>query len=188
MPFTHPSNIMEQVIPTMQYVDTWREFRTGVGKDSMGLDADALQNVTKGAQLAGMAAAGLKIEMMARCLAEGIKDTFLKIHALMVRHQDQKMQFQMRGKWVNVNPSEWRERTRVSANVGLGSGSREEARANLAMLGQMQEKAAQVGLIGPKQVYNSFVLGAGLMGYERPEQFIMDPASQEFAQFKAQNP
>ncbi len=97
MPFTHPSNIMEQVIPTMQYVDTWREFRTGVGKDSMGLDADALQNVTKGAALAGMAAAGLKIEMMARCLAEGIKDTFLKIHALMVRHQDQKMQFQMRG-------------------------------------------------------------------------------------------
>ena len=188
MPFQHPSNIMEQVVPTMQYVDTWREFRTGVGKDSMGLDADALQNVTKGAQLAGMAAAGLKIEMMARCLAEGIKDTFQKIHALMVRHQDQAMQFQLRGKWVNVNPSEWRERTRVSANVGLGSGSREEARANLMMLEQMQEKIGAMGLVGPKQAYATFVMGCGLLGYEQPERFVMDPSSEEFAQWQAQHP
>ncbi|MDE2101727.1 MAG: hypothetical protein KGL39_31060 [Patescibacteria group bacterium] len=188
MPFTHPSNLMEQVLPMIQEVDHWREFRTGVGKDTVGLDADALQNVTKGGQLAGLAAAGLKIEMIARNLAEGLKDTFLKIHALMVRHQDQAMQFQLRGKWVTVNPKDWRERTRVSANVGLGSGTREEARANLMLLEQMQEKIAQMGLIGPKQAYETFVMGAHLLGYEQPERFAMDPSSQEYQQFRQQNP
>src|SRR6185312_7353881 len=142
MPFTHPTNIMEQVVPAMQFVDTWREFRTGIGKDTVGIDADALQNVTKGGQLAGMAAAGLKVELIARCLAEGLKDVFLKIRALMVRHQDQPLQLQMRGKWVNVDPTQWRDRTRVSPNVGLGSGTREESRNNLMLLATMQEKIA----------------------------------------------
>ena len=188
MPFQHPSNMMQQVIPTMQYVDTWREFRTGVGKDTVGIDADALQNVTKGGQLAGMAAAGLKIELIARCLAEGLKDAFLKIRALMVRHQNQPLQFQMAGKWVNVNPSEWGERTRVTPNVGLGSGTREESRQNLMLLASMQEKIAPLGLIGPKQAYQTFKTGATLLGYEQPERFAMDPDSDEFEQWQAQHP
>lgn len=188
MPLTHPSNLMEQVIPMMQYVDTWREFRTGVGKDTVGVDADALQNVTKGGQLAGMAAAGLKIELIARCLAEGIKDVFLKIRALMVRHQNQPLQFQMAGKWVKLDPSQWRDRTRVSANVGLGSGTREEARANLMLLATMQEKLAPLGLVGPKQAYETFKTGANLLGYEHPERFAMDPDSDEFAQWQQQHP
>lgn len=186
MPFTQPNNVMENAVPFMQYVDQWRAMRTGVGEHTMGVDADALQDVTKGGQLAAMSAASLKIEMMARLLAEGIKDVFLKIHALLIRHQDEPMRFQMGSEWVEVDPSKWRKRTRVSANVGLGSGNREEARANLAMLTGMQEKIAQMGLIGPTQAYNSFKLGVALLGYEHPEQFAMDPASKEFQQAQAQ--
>lgn len=188
MPFQNPSNLMEQVIPMMQYVDTWREFRTGVGKDTVGIDADALQNVTKGGQLAGMAAAGLKIELIARCLAEGLKDAFLKVRALMVRHQSQGIQFQMRGKWVTVDPTQWRERTRVSPNVGLGSGTREDARSNLASLFQMQQQLAPLGLVGPKQAYETFKTGMTLLGFDQPERYAMDPSSEEYQQWMAQHP
>ena len=182
MPFQHPSNLMDQVIPMMQYVDTWRTMRTGVGEHTMGLDADALQDVTKGGQLAAMSAASLKIEMIARLLAEGLKDVFLKIHALLIRHQDQPLKFQMGSQWVEELPTSWKKRTRISPNVGLGSGNREEARANLAMLNGMQDKAAQFGLIGPQQMYNTFKLGVSLLGYEHPEQFAMDPKSPEYKQ------
>lgn len=188
MQFEHPSNMMEQVIPTMEYVDSWREMRTGVGKDTVGVDAEALQNVTKAGQLAGMAAASLKTELIARCLAEGLKDVFLKIRALMVRHQTQPIQFQMSGKWVNVDPTQWRDRTRVSPNVGLGSGTREESRANIMLLGTMQEKLEPLGLIGPKQAYETFKRGAMLLGFDQPERFAMDPASDEFAQWQKDHP
>lgn len=188
MPFSHPSNMMSQVIPTMEYVDTWREMRTGIGKDTMGVDADALQNVTKGGQLAGMAAAGLKTELIARCLAEGLKDVFLKIRALMVKHQNQPVQFQMRGKWVNVDPTQWRDRTRVSPNVGLGSGTREEARANLMLLAQAMKEMGQFGLVGPQQAFTWFKRAATLLGFEQPEQFVMDPDSDEFKEWQAQHP
>lgn len=186
MPLTQPNNVMDQAVPFMQYVDTWRTMRTGVGEHTMGVDADALQDVTKGGQLAAMSAASLKIEMIARLLAEGLKDVFLKIHALLIRHQDQPMSFQMGSQWLQENPSQWRKRTRVSPNVGLGSGNREEARANLTMLGAMQEKVANFGLIGPQQVYNSFKLGVSLLGYEHPEEFAMDPSTPQFQQMMRQ--
>ena len=47
----------------------------------MGLDADELQNVTKGGQLAAMSAQALIVELIARFLAEGLRHIFLKIHS-----------------------------------------------------------------------------------------------------------
>src|SRR6185312_13067577 len=70
--FTQPSNLTEQVIPALEYVDKLRTERTGIGKGTMGLDADALQTVTKGGQLASMSAATLILELIARLLAEGV--------------------------------------------------------------------------------------------------------------------
>jgi len=186
MPFEHPSNLMEQVVPMMQYVDKWREFRTGVGEDTVMPDADSLQNVTMGGQLAGMAAAGLKIELIARCLAEGLKDVMLKIRAMLVRHQNQPLNFRMRGKWVTVDPTSWREdRRTVSPNVGLGSGNRPEARQNLMLLGQAMGQVPE--LVSPKQKYNAFKLLCSVLGFDQPEQFAMDPSTPEFQQWQQQN-
>ncbi len=188
-PFQMPSNLVDQIAPMMQVVDKWREYRTGVGESTMMPDADSLQNVTAAGQLAGMAAAGLKIELIARCLAEGLKDTFLKIRNLLVRHQDQAMQFRLRGKFVTVNPSTWRSsRSGVSPNVGLGSGNRPEARQNLLFLGNAMKEMGGFGLVGPKQAYAWFQRVAMTLGEEQPEQFVMDPASREYKQWVAAHP
>jgi hypothetical protein len=186
MPFVQPSNLMQQILPAMEYCDLQREMRTGIGKDTMGVDADALQDVTKGGQLAAMSAAAMKVELVARLLAEGVKEVFTKIHKLLMRHQDKPMTLRLTDRWVDVNPGDWRERTQVSVNVGLGSGNREEARANLMMLAQMQEKVASFGLVGPKQAYETFKVGSHLLGYENPTQFAMDPDSDEYKQAMAQ--
>lgn len=187
MPLTTPSNMMEQVVPALEYCDLQREMRTGIGKDTMGVDADALQDVTKGGQLAAMSAAALKVELVARLLAEGVKDVFGKVHRLLMRHQDKPMTLQLTGRWVDVDPSQWRERTQVSINVGLGSGNREESRANLMMMAQAQNQIGQAfGLVGPKQAYETFKALSHLLGFENPTQFVMDPDSQEYQQMQAQ--
>lgn len=182
MPLVQPSNLVEQVIPAMEYTDRLREMRTGVGRDTMGLDADALQDVTKGGQLAAMSAASLKIELIARLLAEGVKDIFTKIHNCLIRHHDGELLFESAGRWVKTDPTSWRRRSKVTPNVGLGSGNREEARANLNMLSTMQEKLGQFGLVGPQQMYETFKRGCEVLGFENPQAFAMDPKSQEYAQ------
>jgi hypothetical protein len=187
MPFVQPSNLMQQILPALEYCDLQREMRTGIGKDTMGVDADALQDVTKGGQLASMAAAAKKVQLMARLLAEGLKDVFQKIHNLLRRHQDEQMTVPLTNKqWLTVNPAEWSERTELVINVGLGSGTREEARANVMFLGQAQKELAQFGLVGPKQAYNTFRKMVHLLGFEDPDEFAMDPDSDEFKQVQAQ--
>ena len=187
VPFVQPSNLMQQILPALEYCDLQREMRTGIGKDTMGVDADALQDVTKGGQLAAMSAAAMKVELVARLLAEGVKEVFSKIHKLLMRHQDKPMTLKLTNRWIDVNPGDWRERTQVSVNVGLGSGNREEARANVMLLGQAQKELAQFGLVGPKQAYATFRKMAHLLGEENPTQYAMDPDSQEFQQWQAQH-
>jgi hypothetical protein len=185
VPFQQPSNLMQQILPALEYCDLQREMRTGIGKDTMGVDADALQDVTKGGQLAAMSAAAMKVELVARLLAEGVKEVFTKIHKLLMRHQDKPMTLRLTNRWVDVNPGDWRERTQVSVNVGLGSGNREEARANVMMLGQAQKELAAFGLVGPKQAYETFRKMAHLLGEENPTQYAMDPDSDEYKQAMA---
>jgi hypothetical protein len=185
-PIQPPSNLVEQVLPALQYIDQLRSNRTGIGKGTMGLDPDELQNVTKGGQLAAMSAQTLIVELIARFLAEGMRHIFLKIHSELMRHQDKPLEYQIAGKWVRVDPSSWRKRTRVSANVGLGSGNREEMRANVQLLAAGQQAAAQAQLVGPKQIYESFKLLCESLGFNNPERFVMDPQSQEYAQHMQQ--
>lgn len=176
-----PSNMIEQVLPAMDYIDKIRSSRTGLGPNMAGLDVDELQNVTKGGQLAAMSSASLKIELVARLLAEGVKEIFQKIHGCLIRHHEGPMQFEISGKWVEVDPSQWRRRTKVDVNVGLGSGNREELRSNLMLLGQAQAGVAQLGLVGPKQAYATFKQMAEALGFNQPEQFAMDPDGPEYA-------
>jgi hypothetical protein len=185
-PIQPPNNLVEQVLPALEYIDQLRSNRTGIGKGTMGLDADELQNVTKGGQLAAMSAQTLIVELIARFLAEGMRHIFLKIHSELMRHQDKPLEYQIAGKWVRVDPSSWRKRTRVSANVGLGSGNREEMRQNVQLLAGGQQAAAQAGLVGPKQIFESFKVLCESLGFNNPERFVMDPQSQEFAQHMQQ--
>jgi len=185
----HPSNLTDQVLPMFEQLDKWREFRLGIGRDTLGLDPDALQDVTATAHLAGLSSATLKLEMMARCLAEGLRDAMIKARNLLVRHQKQPLFFKLRGKFQKVDPQSWKpDRSAIAVNVGLGSGNRPEQRQNLMLLQQGMEKAAAVGLVGPKQVYNAFQRWATMLGEDQPEQFVMDPDSQEFKQWMAQHP
>lgn len=185
-PIQMPTNVMSEVLPMQQYLDQLRTQRTGVGKGTMGLDADELQNVTKGGQLAALSAAALIVELMARVLAEGTAGLFSKIRSELIRHQDKPLQMKIRGKWVEVDPSSWRPERRVSPNVGLGSGNREEMRANVQLLMQGQQMAAQQGLVGPKQVYATFKTFCEALGFHNPEQFAMDPMSPEYQQHMQQ--
>lgn len=186
MPIEQPSNLVQQVLPALAYMDELKTSRTGIGKATVAIDPDDLQNVTKGAQLAAQSAAALKVEMLARLLAEGVKDIFRKIHSEFIRNQDKPLEFEISGKWVNVDPTSWRRRTKVTVNVGLGSGNREEMRTNVQMLGQAQMPLGELGMVGPKQAYETFKVMCEALGFNTPERFAMDPASPEFQQHQQQ--
>lgn len=185
MPIVTPP-VFDKILPVIDYWDKTKEIRTGIRPGS-DMDPDILKETTKGAFLEHLNRASQKIEMITRLIAEmGVKELVLQSHGILVRHQDQPRTVQMRGKWVQVNPSEWKERTDLNVRVGLGTGNEEEKRQKLLMLWQLVGNLGPQGLVGPQNLYALFSDIVKSMGFEVPEKYVMSPDSPEFKQAQAQ--
>lgn len=176
--------IADRLLPVIDYFETKRETRTGVGRMSVGVDADVLAQSTKGAYMDAKGAANQRIEAIARIFAQtGLADLWGSLHGLLNRHQDWAEKFKLRNEWVETNPAEWDERASLTTAVGLGNSSKEEVRSNLALMAQAQEKAAMVpGIVQPKNVFALANRIQAELGFEN-EQFFTNPESPEYAQF-----
>ncbi len=181
-----PPSIVGDLMGAMELVEKLKTDRTGVSDMAQGLDPDLLSNVTKGAYLGAQNAAVAKIEMIARVLADGVKDIMLLLHDLTMRYQQEALTLRLRNKWTQADPSQWRRREDVTINVGLGSNNREELRANLMLVGQTQQAAAQAGIVGPTQVYNLVSRLCKAIGFADADDFFLDPTGPQFQQFHAQ--
>jgi hypothetical protein len=174
------------VLPVIDYFDRVRDKRTGSTAMETGSDADVLASTTKGAYMDARAAAGQRIEAIARIFAEtGLSDLYKSLHRLLARHQDWPERFRLRNTWVTqkIPPTEWQERDHLTVAVGLGNAGAQEIRANLGLMAQAQEKAAAVpGLIQPQNVFALFRRMQSELGFEN-EAFITDPNSPEYEQF-----
>ena len=131
-------------MPVMDLFEVIRESRTGISKQTSGLDADALQSMTASAVSAIEEGSKLTLEEMARNLAEtGFRKLFKILLKLVIQHQDAPRMVRLRNEWVQVDPSLWDAQMDVSVNVGLGSGGDDRKLAVLAKTLEYQMTAMQ---------------------------------------------
>lgn len=143
VPMAVPS-VIAQAFPMLQYLDDAQSKRTGVSDMQQGLNPDVLQNVTAAAVAASTAAAGGKLELVARIFAEGgVKSLFKGILQLLCKYQDKPTLMRMRGKYIPVDPREWSNQYDVDISVGLGTGSKAEQMTMLQMVLAKQEAILQ---------------------------------------------
>lgn len=187
MPLVVP-NVAGDILPVVDYVDSLKEARTGITKASAGLDPDTLSNVTKGAFLENMSRASQKIEMITRLLCEtGVRELCLRVHSLLCRYQDKQRIVRMKGKYIPINPQEWRERTDLTVKVGLGTGNEEDRQRKLMLVAQLQrDMLAPMGLIEAKQAFSLFTDVAKTLGFDMPDKYSMSPDSPEYQSKMAQ--
>lgn len=130
-----------QSFPMLDYMDQVLQKRSGVTQTSQGLDANILQNTTATAIAAMQQAGSGKLEMIARIFADtGVKDLFAGIFHLILKYQDKPRVIRLRGKYVSIDPREWKNNYDVTVNVGLGTGSQDQKMAMAAMVMQKQEQ------------------------------------------------
>lgn len=160
----------------LEYLDTVRENRTGYTRNTAGLESDALTNTTATGMAMQMTQSQLRLEMIARTIAEtGVRDLFRIVHALTLQHSTREEKVRLRNKWVEVNPREWARRTDLSITVGLGNASQQQMVGNLMMLGQAQQQAMPLGLAGPVEVFNTLRKLPTAMGFKNSEEFFSPP-------------
>lgn len=143
VPLTVPS-VIAQAFPMLQYLDDAQSKRTGVSDMQQGLDPNVLQNVTAAAVAASTAAAGGKLELIARIFAEtGVKTLFQGILQLLCKYQDKPTLMRMRGKYIPIDPRAWSNEYDLDISVGLGTGNKAEQMTMLQMVLAKQEAILQ---------------------------------------------
>ncbi len=174
--------IGNHVYPLLEYMDMQREMRTGVTRQGQGIDAEALQDqsATAVSQLFTMSQA--RMRLIARVFAEtGIKDLFTLMHAMVRKHGQQQQTFRLVNKWVTVDPRDWRKRSDMTINVGLGYGSKAEKLAVMNIIAMYQEKALAAGLtnlVSVQNLYNTAKDLTMLAGKKNTDSYFTDPATQ----------
>lgn len=165
----------------LEYASTMGEMRTGVVRNAQGLNPDTLHDTAKGA-MALMTMAQKRVRMIARILAETlIKGWFLDIHALSRKHATRPDKMQLRGQWVDVNPSEFGDRSDMVIEVGVGAGGKE---MELAALGKILEFQKEVLIAGGPTVswqnnYAALKRFCERAGFKAPELFFTDPEGEK---------
>jgi len=159
----------------IEYLDSMKEKRTGVTAYNQGLDADSLNKTATGIN-AIMQAAAARLELVARVFAEtGIKSLFLLVHRLVRQHYTKPDIVRLRGKWVNVDPREWKNRADMSIAVGLGTGNKDAQLMHIQTILAAQQPAMALGVATPQNVFNALVKLTENAGFRNPEMFWTDP-------------
>tara|TARA_B100000470_G_C19791364_1_gene392312 strand:- start:432 stop:2384 length:1953 start_codon:yes stop_codon:yes gene_type:complete len=182
-----PNAVMPLATPPLQpesfqmlgYLDEVRESRTGVNKNTQGINADALtSHTTATAVNAVMTNAQSRVELIARQFAEtGVKELMYCIYELLLKNQDKERMVMLRNEWVPVRPDMWDDKMDCTVSVALGNGSKDQQMSHLSQMLQFASQAMQGGLpiVTPENMYN---LGAALikaMGYQNVDDFLTKP-------------
>ena len=172
------------------YYDEVKTNRTGVSQRTQGLDDKVLNSHTGQGQVNRvMSVAEKRLRLVARVFAEtGVRDLFVAIKQLALKHQDSIIYFRMNGKYVTVDPSTWRDNLDMRVMVGNGTKDKDQQLAHLMrMFEQTQAVVANGGmgiLTNEEKIYNLLTEMAENAGYKNAEKYWLDPSTPEAKQAK----
>ena len=178
LPLVHPQTFAS-AMQGMEWVDAWRGISTGVFPEAQNMSADILNNATATGIAQAISAGQARVEAITRAFAAGVKDLFQLVHAITLKNATRSEKIKLNNEWVTVNPREWVARMNMTITVGLGSGTRESRIQQLMQLAGLQAQGVQVGIVTPKNLYNTGKRISEELGYKNADEFWTDPAKQQ---------
>lgn len=176
----------------IEYMDGVREARTGVTRYNQGMDADSLNKTATGMNIIA-SASQQRQELVARQYAEFLKSIFRRLLGLVSQHGSQGEVIRLRGKWIEVDPTDWKTNYDMTVSVGLGTNNKDQLVGQLqALLGiQQQIIEAQGGADGPlvtmANVYETLKRLQEAMSL-KGDKYFTDPGEQQMQQPEESEP
>ena len=167
----------------MQYLDEVKAGRVGVSSDGTASPENIGDRVGSQGVERMMNAKEELVGLIIRVICEtGIKPLCNKIRDIVTQHVDTIQDFQYRGQWIKVNPSEWPKRSKTTVRVGTGTG---DVKAKLSAIQQVQQIQATIiqtpgqALTNPVKIYSALDDFCKFSGLNGASKYFIDPNSQE---------
>lgn len=140
----------------MEMMSNERESRTGITRQSQGMNPDTLNKTATGMAMLQANADQIEVYVAGNFVEELVAPIFTRRYHLM-RQYTPPFRMKIDGKYRKVDPSKWPDDIDVTINVGLGTGSKDQRTTYRAQLLNYQQQAIAGGLpgVGPKQIYNN---------------------------------
>jgi hypothetical protein len=184
------TDIGAQALQGLNYLDQVRTERIG-----SSVDFNEAQNQLMKSSAAAANGMLAKVEKMSGWFATNLVETLIKpafamVHRILREESDAPISAKLRGKWITTNPSEWKVRKNIVISMGMTTTER-AARVNaLTTVITQQSALMQAGavdvLVDFKKVYNSMADWIRSNNLGDPDEYLVDPTSQEALQFGAQ--
>lgn len=171
------------------YMDGVREQQSGVTKNGMAVNSEAVDPKSATESRRQDRNEQVRKRLMIRMLAQTfLVPVFRKVLKNIVRYQSAAKDIMIRGKWVAIDPREWNADLKCRVSVGLGYANRDEMIQGATLIGSSQAEAMQMGLdiITPKHMYKTLGKLVEATGLGFPEDYAMDPESEEYQQLQQQ--
>ena len=160
-----------------EWLQTQLENRTGFTRYSQGMDAESLNKTATGINIITQKA-DMRLRLMSRFAASGIRKMFRKLLKLATQYQLPKEWMRINGEFVAIDPSEWSDQFDLTINVGLGHGTKEQQAQRVMAMLPLQMQGLQLGIVGPQQIANTIRLFATLNEFKNPDEFVMPEQAQ----------
>jgi hypothetical protein len=165
----------------LDYLDKVGQQRVGATGFPNAVDPDAINAKATFVETFRNAALE-RITLMARIFAETcVKQIMWKVLELESKHQQKPQMVQLRGKWVEVDPREWRNKFNMTVTVGLGTGSQQNSVQGVNMLAQIMGGMAQMGLggrvVSEQNMYHLGHIAAKALFPREADQLFTDPTT-----------
>jgi hypothetical protein len=173
--------IQQQAQQLLDYYDKKRGERSGMDPNAQGITAKLPEESMNTAVERVLSMKEEMTGLVIRVFCEtGIKQLFLKLRGLLMRHQNKAETVQLRNKWVEINPGNWIERANTTTVVGLGTGDRLKKAAGLREILAYQKELAAGGFMGPlvssERIGHTLKELIRVQGLGDPDDFLLDPA------------
>lgn len=160
----------------LEYFSQMTDERTGITKYNQGLDSNTLNQTATGIDLIQQSAMQ-RLELMARTMAEtGFRRLFKLLLKESIQYQNREQVVKLTGKWVTIDPREWRNGFDLTIDVGLGTGNREAQAKQLMNILTLQGQLQALGVATPQNIYYTASKIPQALGHKDADQFFTDPA------------
>ena len=180
------TDVGPQALAGLSYLDHVRVARVGSSVDVNELQAQIMKSSATAA--AGQLA---QVEQMAGWFAANLVETllkpaFLRVHKLLRTELAGPAQAKIRGKWQQTDTGQWPEREKLDITMGMTTA---EKAARIGALNQVITNQAQILQMGGAgiltdnaKMYNAMCDWCRANDLQTPEQYLIDPTSQEAQQ------
>jgi hypothetical protein len=172
----------------LQYMDSVRSERGGSAITSSS-QAQAVSGDTAHGIERVMSAMEMNNAVIARTLGETlIRGIFIQLHTLIRENYTGELKAKIGGKWITTMPSEWKERTSVSVQIGSSHAERARQAGVIEKVVAAQAQLAAQGsvMFTEAKAYTALTDAVNLSGVKNPDRYFTDPESDEGQQANQQ--